>query len=1552
MKQVYAAALLACFTLVLTPRLSGQTVSIDQGGTVDVCAGTFTDGGGSTGGHAGPGTTRTITLCSDGSDVGTHLQLDFSDLDIDGTLRVYNGPSTTSPLLRTIDRSNNGDRISLAATAANGSGCLTVQFVSAGSAPGWVADVSCIVACQPIVAELVSAAPAPVPATNGYIDLCVGETLSLNGRGRYPENNTIYGQSDATSTFTWSLGDGGEATGASVSYAYSQPGAYTAELFVTDERGCRNTNRINQRIRVAPPPRFADGGQRTPTICSGERIALTTGTDKRGPNAFVPEPQTVTFSANQTFAEQISIPDRQGEVYRSGLDVNLFDPGQQVRSGKDIESICITIEHSYLADLDIWIECPDGTRVTLLDGEQNRTVSQNHRFGYGEVDDSGPEPAETYCFTAEAAQTVFDYLFAHSGTPPVRPVLPFDRAYLPHSGNFDDLTGCTMNGEWRLNVVDNQNEDDGTVISWAIAFADNLVPDAESFTVGIAESKWEDNGDYTFYRPDSIVFTGTNPGYRNHRLSVTDDFGCTYDTLVRVDVRSPLSPECSNCAARQIQPLRDTQICLGEQIAVDFASEFSFDTTITWEAVDGRSLAGAGASVINVAHQYPDTFFQEIRAIFPQLCLDLEGTEPMTALEIRLQSPGGRTLVVVPRGSITGTNYRECIDVVTGTDFDLLSGQGINGAWTLVVDQPDNGEAVQLNRWSMDLVNRPDVTYSWSPDAADLSCADCPDPILTPFTSKTYRLTATANTGCTQYLDYRINLRSADVGYTVEKFDGCAGEENGSLRLTPLTAEPVASYAWSNGATGLNQTGLAPGIYDLTVTTEAGCDTVLAYVIEPPDSLIINAASIESVSCFGERDGAISLAVTGGYGGYTYAWAAGGSGSTNAIENLSAGNYGVSVADARGCSRERNFTVRTPAELEVLLEVTDVSCRGGADGSVEALIEGGTSPYRLRWSDASTQPILRNQPIGTYAVTVTDANGCTLSASTEVSQPEIPLSARVVNEEAGCFNTRTNRATVLARGGNGDYKYLWSNGETGETAFSLPAGSNTVQVTDKSGCIYELPFATESRPPILPTVTESAGDECRDVRNRTLEARAASGFLAYRWSTGANGSRISDLDPEREYSVTVTDAEGCRGTASYTTPAHVPLSLDIDVTPVSCFGERNGAIRVLGATNRYGTDFSYDWGVNTGYAEGPNLLDRPAANYTLTLEDAIGCRYDTTLTIPGPKILRVQETVEEISCHDATDGALAVTVTGGNGGFTYAWSDGSDASQLAGLGPGDYAITVSDAKGCSQEVRFNLTPPPAISMETVSQGPVCGGEYNGRIDVTASGGLAPLQFSLNEQRYGEASTFYGLGGGTYTVRVRDRNGCEVSEQLTIDDGPPFAVDLGEDLDIVFGDSILLVANVIGGRGELDYFWAGTYEGTLNCADCAVPVARPEYEIDYQLEVMDSLGCLAEDMLRVRVRKLREVAVPTAFTPNGDGHNDRLLVHGRPGTRVVNFSIYDRWGDFVYAEGDFPVNDAERGWDGRDHGGKEQDSGVYIFKAEIEYEDGSRETISGQTTLIR
>jgi gliding motility-associated-like protein len=231
------------------------------------------------------------------------------------------------------------------------------------------------------------------------------------------------------------------------------------------------------------------------------------------------------------------------------------------------------------------------------------------------------------------------------------------------------------------------------------------------------------------------------------------------------------------------------------------------------------------------------------------------------------------------------------------------------------------------------------------------------------------------------------------------------------------------------------------------------------------------------------------------------------------------------------------------------------------------------------------------------------------------------------------------------------------------------------------------------------------------------------------------------------------------------------------------------------------------------------------------------------------------------------------------------------------------------------------------------------------------GGIPPYQYSLDNETFNGTGTFLGIFAGTYPVYVRDAGGCAYELQVTVTEPDPISVDLGPDLDLTFGDSLQLEALISNAAGTVSYNWRGGYEGTLSCDSCAMPTVSPEFTIDYFLTVIDENGCVAEDRVRVNVRKDRVVAVPTAFTPNGDGNNDRLLVHGLPSTQVDVFRVFDRWGQLLFEDVDFPVNAADRGWDGFFRGQPMQ-SGVYLWQAVILFPDGSEEVYSGQTTLIR
>ncbi|MBL7825412.1 MAG: PKD domain-containing protein, partial [Saprospiraceae bacterium] len=273
--------LIFLITLIASGKTSLSAQNYSMNGTpVTDCSGTFFDSGGETGNY-GNDENLTTTICSDGSN-GTHIRLSFSGTDIGpgDQLCFYDGVNLTAPLLSCHTDYNPGQPFLVQATAVNPTGCLTVSFVSnpGGTGTGWAAAISCVPSCQNVLADLVSTNPAAIPADTGWIDICPGERVFFTGMGLYPQNNFAYQQSDFTTTFEWNFGDGGIAYGPNTSHRFDQPGGYYVQLFLTDVQGCKNTNLINQRIRVSPKPNFQVLSAIDQTICAGDTIQLSATT--------------------------------------------------------------------------------------------------------------------------------------------------------------------------------------------------------------------------------------------------------------------------------------------------------------------------------------------------------------------------------------------------------------------------------------------------------------------------------------------------------------------------------------------------------------------------------------------------------------------------------------------------------------------------------------------------------------------------------------------------------------------------------------------------------------------------------------------------------------------------------------------------------------------------------------------------------------------------------------------------------------------------------------------------------------------------------------------------------------------------------------------------------------------------------------------------------------------------------------------------------------------------------------------------------------------------
>ena len=188
--------------------------------------------------------------------------------------------------------------------------------------------------------------------------------------------------------------------------------------------------------------------------------------------------------------------------------------------------------------------------------------------------------------------------------------------------------------------------------------------------------------------------------------------------------------------------------------------------------------------------------------------------------------------------------------------------------------------------------------------------------------------------------------------------------------------------------------------------------------------------------------------------------------------------------------------------------------------------------------------------------------------------------------------------------------------------------------------------------------------------------------------------------------------------------------------------------------------------------------------------------------------------------------------------------------------------------------------------------------------------------------------------------------------MTVTQNQPIQVDLGPDITLSLGESTQLMTTVSDAVLPITYAWPASDSAWLSCLDCPDPfVDTLLFGRHFRVQVTDSLGCTGTDQVFVLVKKIRNVYVPTGFSPNGDGNNDRLVVHGQDSTLLLDFRVYDRWGELLFQSNNFFLNDAAGGWDGIFRG-EAAPAGTYVWMLEVEYVDGARETMRGGATLIR
>ncbi len=707
----------------------------------------------------------------------------------------------------------------------------------------------------------------------------------------------------------------------------------------------------------------------------------------------------------------------------------------------------------------------------------------------------------------------------------------------------------------------------------------------------------------------------------------------------------------------------------------------------------------------------------------------------------------------------------------------------------------------------------------------------------------TYELIATGSAGCSDTATITIVQPTALTATATADTTNCGGAGTGNAYAVAAggTVGPGYTYSWNsvpvqNTATATN---LAPGPYTVIVTDANGCTaSANTAVISTPS--FNTSTGFADATCFGANDGKAWAVPTGGQPPFTIIWNSTPPQSTDTAYNLAPGFYGVTITDANSCSDQFTFIINEPTQITATSSITNVSCNGFSDGEIALTVNGGIPPYTYSWSNASSGAANTALIAGSYDVDITDLNGCVISLTNLVVTEPAALSLVATPDSVDCYGGFDGSIALAVNGGTPAYSYRWSNNRINPNLSFILAGTYTVTVTDRNGCI-DSTSAVVAQPDSFSITPVKNNVTCFGANDGSIDVTVtgATAPYQYQWSANTNsttGTSLANLDGGT-YKITITDSKNCTATRTYNVaePTRFRTILSQSIDSTACDGTiLEGSI--TNNTNGGTLPFSYTW--SSGDTTKDITSNLVYGTYTVTSTDGNGCSDTVAVTLNPRDILSVTLLTDSSGCYGDSSGTAEVLISGGRKPYTITWAglDSSNTKYVVQLGPGTYDVMVVDAKGCDTSITFTITEQPAMSVtvpDTIEQ--------TFGLDTTFTG-------VVNGVRPGDASSIFwnpsewlscddcldpivtAIRNRAYIVEL-NVNGCLYYDtlQLIVNFGPdPYFIpnafspngDAVNDYFQIFGVGIkeasFTIYNRWGGQvysGEgLNATWDGTYNG--------------------------------------------------------------------------------------------------------------------------------------------
>jgi outer membrane protein OmpA-like peptidoglycan-associated protein/uncharacterized protein (DUF2141 family) len=729
---------------------------------------------------------------------------------------------------------------------------------------------------------------------------------------------------------------------------------------------------------------------------------------------------------------------------------------------------------------------------------------------------------------------------------------------------------------------------------------------------------------------------------------------------------------------------------------------------------------------------------------------------------------------------------------------------------------------------------------------------------ITGLVAGNYSVNVTDNNGCKNALSKTLTepqklTKSLDLITNIN----CFNEAKGAVNISVDGGVQPYKYKWSNGAITQDIIDVKAGNYTVLLQDANGCiDSLSASVKQNAE--LITTYNITNILCNGDPTGAIDLTVQGGVEPYKYLWS--NKSESQDLKGLTAGNYSVSITDGVGCAEVVDLQVTEPPKFVASLESEqNILCFGDSTGNISIRISGGVAPYGFQWNNGSQTQNLVRIPAGNYDLLATDANKCVQKISTSIEEPsKIVYSVNHVDNVL-CYGDNGGAVDITISGGVGPYAYAWSNSSTSQDLERVPAGKYNVQIKDANNCRETLSAEVTQPAQLNVAISSIENILCFGELKGAIDIAVAGGVTPYSfsWSNGATTEDISDVKAGN-YSVTVTDAQGCMQTINATIAQ--PPQLDARISNekhLACFGDSNGAIsiEVKGGVKPY----TYAW---SNKANTQNIENLVAGDYSVAIVDKNGCsRQLSTKIIQPEKLVSSLTGSKDVSCYEGSDGEVNITVNGGTTPYRYNWNNETNLQDLIGVVAGNYSVGITDAMGCKDSITsVKINQPTLLDVQLVSVTDILSyGKNTGSIDISVSGGIPEYAYSWSNGT--KSQDLSSVPGGNYSVKVVDANGCEQIVNSVINQPPPFVVTLASVDDILcYGNHLGNInINVEGGAPPYQYAWsngyttkdidnvpAGNYsvrvtDANGNIAELSTKIAQPN-QITTQFDHIQNLSC--------------------------------------------------------------------------------------------------------------